>query len=320
MKTLMTALLLVLGFAHMPTAHADTLDSLHEVMSKMPPINTHGATRYWHDIPYATQSAAQKLDIYLPNTPSEKPYPVVIAIHGGGFVIGDKRTGEINPQMSSLTRGYAVVAINYRLAPEAPFPAAVHDIKAAVRFIKAHARQYRLDPDRIIAWGDSAGANLASMLGTTAGHPELEDLSQGNAAYSSRVNAVVNYFGPTDFGAMDAQFKQSGKPSLQEHNAADSGESQYMGIQISKIPHLLRFANPQSYISKDSVPFFIMNGSEDPIVPTQQGADFAAALQKAIGADKVAYVRLQGAGHGTQEFEQKENLDKVFAFLRKHVK
>ncbi|MGX2966859.1 hypothetical protein ACWIW6_02210 [Ursidibacter sp. B-7004-1] len=87
----------------------------------------------------------------------------------------------------------------------------------------------------------------------------------------------------SDFGAMDAQFKQSGKFSVQEHNAADSGESLYMGIQITKIPNLVQFANTQSYISKNTVPFFIMNGSEDPIIPTEQGENFANANRQFIG-------------------------------------
>ncbi|MTD25890.1 alpha/beta hydrolase fold domain-containing protein [Erwinia sp. J316] len=289
------------------------------MMSKMPPVNTQGAISKWLDVPYANQSDAQKLDIYLP-TEGKAPYPAIIAIHGGGFVFGDKGTSEVNAPMTGLKRGYAVVSINYRLAGEAVFPAAVYDVKAAVRFVKANAEKYGLDPNRIVAWGDSAGANLASMLGTTAGNPALEDLTQGNAEQSSRVNAVVNFFGPTDFSVMDAQFKASGKKPLQIHNAADSGESQYMGVQISKIPNLVKFANPQSYISKDTVPFFLMNGSEDPIVPTQQSEDFAKALQAVIGEDKVTYVQLQGAGHGTAEFEEKENLDKVFQFLDKQLK
>ena len=320
MKKMFAAVFLATTLLAGHNAAADTLDSLREMMAKMPPINTQGVKRFWRDVPYAGQSEAQKMDIYLPNGNAEGPYPVILAIHGGGFVIGDKYTSEVNPQMTGLNRGYAVVAVNYRLAQEAPFPAAVQDLKAAVRFIRANAGKYRLDAARIIAWGDSAGANLASMLGTTANHPQLEDLSQGNAGYGSHVSAVVNFFGPTDFSAMDAQFRESGIKPLQQHDADDSGESLYMGVPIPKIPHLTRFANPQSYVSKDSVPFFIMNGSEDPIVPTRQGADLAAALEKAIGADKVEYVRLQGAGHGTPEFEAPENLDKVFRFIEKHVK
>ncbi|HDG9792415.1 TPA: alpha/beta hydrolase [Raoultella planticola] len=320
LATLFTVGILAFGSLNvMAREQSANMDSLREMMSKMPRVNTQGVTYKWLDIPYATQSNAQKLDIYLPGE-GKAPYPVIIAIHGGGFIFGDKGTSEVDAPMTGLKRGYAVVSINYRLAGEATFPAAVYDVKAAVRFIKANAEKYGLDPHRVVAWGDSAGANLASMLGTTAGIPVLEDLTMGNAKQSSRVNAVVSFFGPTDFSAMDAQFKESGKKSLQIHNAADSGESQYMGMQISKIPHLVRFANPQSYISKDCVPFFLMNGSEDPIVPTQQSENFAKALQAVIGEDKVTYVQLQGAGHGTAEFEAKENLDQVFQFLEKHLK
>jgi acetyl esterase/lipase len=318
--TFFTFGILALGGVNvMASEPSANMDSLREIMSKMPPVNTHGVTQKWLDVPYANQSNAQKLDIYLPNK-GKAPYPVIVAIHGGGFISGDKRTSEVDAPMTGLKRGYAVVSINYRLAGEAAFPAAVYDVKAAVRFVKANAEKYGLDANQVVAWGDSAGANLASMLGTTAGNPALEDLTQGNAEQSSRVNAVVSFFGPTDFSAMDAQFKASGKKSLQIHNAADSGESQYMGVQISKIPHLVKFANPQSYISKDTVPFFLMNGTEDPIVPTQQSENFAAALQAMIGEDNVAYVQLQGAGHGTAEFEAKENLDKVFQFLEKKLK
>ncbi len=283
------------------------------------PINTQGVTQKWLDIPYASQSEAQKLDIYLPNS-GEGPFPVIVAIHGGGFMVGDKNSGEVNAELTALNHGYAVVCINYRLSGEAAFPSAVYDAKAAVRFLKAHAAEYHLDAGRIAAWGDSAGGNLASMLGTTAGRPELEDLSMGNAEQSSAVQAVVDWFGPTNFNLMDAEFKTSGKKSYQQHDAADSAESRYMGAQITTIPEKVKLADPETYISKTTVPFFIENGSEDGIVPTQQSVDFAAKLEQVLGKDKVTYIQLQGANHGGPQFETQENLDKVFAFLDQHLK
>ncbi|BCZ16982.1 alpha/beta hydrolase [Helicobacter sp. NHP19-003] len=284
----------------------------------MHPIHTQDARQKYLDIAYATKSKAQKLDIYLPKV-GKAPYPVIFAIHGGGFAFGDKATGEVNPQMHALKYGYAVVSTNYRLSKEATFPAAIYDLKAAVRFIKAHAKQYHLDPDKIIAWGDSAGGNLASMLGTTALHPELEDLTMGDANQTSQVQAVVDFYGPIDFKVMDAQFKQGGQPSHRKHpvNAPNSAESLYMGVAITKIPYLVEFANPTSYISKNTPPFFIMNGSKDPIVPTQQSVLFAKALQNVLGKDKVIYVQLRGAGHGGPAFENTKNLALVFAFLKK---
>jgi len=297
----------------------DGLAAMVQSVSKMEPRNTYGVTRKWLDVAYADRSAAQKLDIFLPEQ-GEGPYPVILAIHGGGFMVGDKDSGEVNAEMAGLTHGYAVVPVNYRLSGEAMFPAAVQDLKAAVRFIKAHAAEYNLDGSRIAAWGDSAGGNLASMLGTTAGHGELEDLSLGNSEQDSSVRCVVNFFGPTDFNMMDAQFAAGNVKPAQIHGEPDSAESRYMGVPIPTIPHLVPFANPESYISKDTVPFFLMNGSEDQIVPTRQSVDFAAKLKQAIGEENVTYIQLQGARHGGPQFTAKENLDKVFAFLDKHLK
>ncbi|BEG57556.1 alpha/beta hydrolase [Helicobacter sp. NHP21005] len=297
----------------------NTLDHMPPpLMGKMHPLNTQNVGRKYLDIAYATQSQAQKLDIYLPKA-SKAPYPVILAIHGGGFAFGDKASGEVNPQMHALKLGYAVVSVNYRLSKEATFPMAIYDLKAAVRFIKAHATQYHLNPNKIIAWGDSAGGNLASMLGTTAFHSELEDLSMGNAKQTSQVNAVVDFYGPIDFKVMDTQFKQSGQQPRRKHsvNTPDSAESRYMGIAIPKIPYLVEFANPASYISKNTPPFFIMNGSKDPIVPTEQSVLFTKALQKVLGKDKVVYIQLPGVGHGGRAFEEPKNLAPIFAFLKK---
>jgi acetyl esterase/lipase len=111
----------------------------------------------------------------------------------------DKADMQVLPMLEGLKRGYAVVAVNYRLSWEAKFPALVHDVKAAVRWIRANARRYGLDPARIVAWGGSAGGYLASVLGTSAGIQGLEDLSMGNPNQPSNVQAVVDWFGPTDF-------------------------------------------------------------------------------------------------------------------------
>jgi acetyl esterase/lipase len=150
------------------------------------------------DIPYASLSEAQKLDIYLP-TAEKGPFPVIIAVHGGAFLAGDKRDRQLEPMLHGLGRGYAVVSINYRLSPEATWPAQIHDCKAAVRWLRANASTYQLDPDNMVAWGASAGGHLSSMLGTTGDVAQLEDFNLGNPDQSSRVQAVVNWFGPTIF-------------------------------------------------------------------------------------------------------------------------
>lgn len=283
------------------------------------PINTQGVTQKWTDVAYASGSEAQKLDIYLPNT-GNGPFPVIVAIHGGGFEGGDKNSGEVNWELTGLNRGYAVVCINYRLSSEAIFPAAVYDAKAAIRFIKANASKYNLDPNKIAAWGDSAGSNLASMLGTSAGVKSLEDLNMGNSDQKSNVQAVVDWFGPINFLTMDDEFTKAGVTDHMSHSTADSSESKYMGAQITTIADKVKLADPSNYISSTTSPFYIENGTADKVVPTQQSVDFAAALKNVIGNDKVTYTQIQGAGHGGPEFETTENLDKVFAFLDKYLK
>jgi acetyl esterase/lipase len=218
------------------------------------------------DIPYGNQSDAQKLDIYLPDSNLEK-YPVIVSIHGGAFMMGDKADGQVNPMLQALNYGYAVVSVNYRLSGEAQFPAQIHDIKAAIRFIRANAAKYKLNSSKIAAWGGSAGGNLAALAGTSGNVTELEDLSQGNAEYSSRVQAVVDWFGPIDFCAMDQQFNESGKGKA-DHDAANSPESRLMGKPIQQIPELVKLANPETYITPDDPPFFIQHGTEDQLVPT----------------------------------------------------
>ena len=151
----------------------------------------------WLDIAYATTSTAQKLDVYLPE--GNGPFPVILSIHGGAFKAGDKRDGQLMPMLEGLKRGYAVVSINYRLSPEAIFPAQIYDVKAAVRWIRANAKQYKFNPDKIAAWGGSAGGTLTALVGTSGDVKELEDLSLGNPTQSSRVQAVVDWFGQTDF-------------------------------------------------------------------------------------------------------------------------
>ena len=149
------------------------------------------------NIAYATASGTQVLDLYLPE--GNGPFPVVVNIHPGGFFSGDKDMVPGTPGKALLKAGYAIASINYRLSGEATFPAAVQDAKAAVRFLRANAAKYKLNPDKIAAFGQSAGGNLASMLGTAGDVAEFDDPSLGNAGVSSRVQAVINWFGPNDF-------------------------------------------------------------------------------------------------------------------------
>ncbi len=289
------------------------------VLAAVPSANIQGTDRKWLDIPYAMESSSQKMDLYLPKE-GNGPFPVIVAIHGGGFSSGDKGTMEVDGQLTGLNRGYAVASINYRLSGEAKFPAALLDTKAAIRFLRAHAAEYQLDCGRMAVWGDSAGANLASLAGVTADHPEMEDLAQGNPQESSAVRAVVAWFPPVDYLQEDAQFRARGVIPYAWAEQPDSYIARYMGVPIRKIAGLMRFTNPESFITSQAVPFLIENGAKDNVVPPEQGQKFAQKLQRAIGAERAVYIQLPEAGHHVADFMSQENLDVVFAFLDRYVK
>jgi acetyl esterase/lipase len=283
-----------------------------------PPADTSAVKTKYLDVAYADRSPAEKLDIYLPGTGSG-PFPVIIRVHGGAFLQGDKADIELTPMLSGLARGYAVVSVNYRLSSEAQAPAQINDVKAALRFLRANAEKYRLDPERFAIWGSSAGGNLAALAGTSAGVSTLSDPSLGNAHQSDRVQAVVDWFGLIDFSAMDAQLAKSGTgPAF--HNAADSPESKVVGAPLPTVPDRVAAMNPTTYITKDDPPFLIEHGTADEYVPVQQSRDFAAALAKTLGPGAVTLKLIPGAVHVDPTFETPENIKMVLDWIDSKLK
>lgn len=279
---------------------------------------TESINRKWLDVSYSAQSSAQKLDLYLPNE-GEGPFPVIIYIHGGGFTSGDKAEGHVLPLLAGLDRGYAIVSTNYRLSNEAVFPAQIYDIKAAIRFLKANASEYKINPDKIAVWGSSSGGWVAAMMGTSAGVSELEDLSMGNPDQSSAVKAVVDWCGPINLGTMDEQFTKSGTGSPTYYKA-DSSASRALGHPLPDVPELVKAANPETYISVDDAAFFIQHGDKDQIVPVEQSIDFAAKLESVLGKDKVTLEILPGAIHGDSALNKSDNITKILDFLDRNLK
>lgn len=282
--------------------------------------------RKWQNVPYAQRSPAQVLDVYLPDA-GKGPFPVILNVHGGAWRSGDKVDGQLNAVLEARKRGYAIVTMNYRLSQEAPMPAQIHDVKAAIRWVRTNAKTYQLATEKMAVWGSSAGGHLVALAGTSGGVKSLEDLSLGNPGQSSRVQAVVDWFGPTNFLKMDEQLAQTGvKPpgrrsgSDQGHNAANSPESQLIGRPITEAPDLVNAANPETYISADDPPFFIQHGTVDGIVSREQSVEFAARLEKVIGPQHVTLTLLEGAGHGGRQFSTGENLKRVLDFLDRYLK
>jgi acetyl esterase/lipase len=286
-----------------------------------PPADTSHIKRKFLNIPYANISPAQQLDVYLPDE-GDGPFPAIIAIHGGAFMGCDKADLQVLPMLEGLKRGYAVVSINYRMSGEAKFPALVQDAKAAVRWVRANATQYKFNPQRIASWGGSAGGYLSNMLGISAGISELEDLSLGNADQPCNVQTVVAWYAPANFLKMDEHLAASGllAPPGFRHNEADSPESLLLGQLITEIPEKVKAANPETYIRPGAPPFLLQHGTKDPVVPVQQSIEFAEKLRPILGEDNITLELLEGAEHADVRFETPENVSRVLDFLDSHLK
>ncbi|HUT92740.1 MAG TPA: alpha/beta hydrolase [Thermoguttaceae bacterium] len=246
------------------------------------------------------------LDVVRPREAGEKPRPAIVFVHGGGWSGGNKESavGSLIPFAS--TGNYFCATVEYRLSGEAIWPAQIQDCKAAVRWLKANAKKYNIDPKRIGVWGGSAGGHLVSMLGLTGGVRELEG-DGGWPDQSSRVACVVDFCGPSDF------------PSIAKVKA-DAGRNAYgpvsklLGGPVEENEELAKAASPLSYVSKDAPPFLIVHGTADNTVPLAQAESLYEAL-KISGAD-ATFVKIEGGGHGIRGIEV---LNRVRNFFDKHL-
>jgi len=261
------------------------------------------------DVEYARAGGkALLLDLYVPEEAPEKALPLVVWIHGGGWRAGSKNRC---PAISFAADGYVVASVDYRLSHEATFPAQIFDCKAAIRWLRAHAAEYHVDPNHIGVWGGSAGGHLVALLGTSGDVEALEgDL--GHPEQSSRVQAVCDWFGPTDFLTMRQQALERRR---RQDAARPSAELQLIGGTIDERRGLAVLASPVTYVSEDDPPFLIAHGDSDPVVPVQQSQLFHDALKKA-GVDSELLV-LEGQGHG---FRSREPFQAAVAFFERTLK
>ncbi len=243
-----------------------------------------------------------RLDLYLPEKPKGR-LPVVVWIHGGAWMAGSK---DDCPAVPFVTEGCAVASVNYRLSQHAVFPAQIEDCKAAIRWLRANATKYRLDPEHIGVWGASAGGHLVALLGTTAGVKDLEGHG-GNLDQSSRVQCVLDWFGPTDLTTMGKEGDPAGSPV-----------ALLIGGPAQENLEKARRASPLTYVNKNAAPFLIMHGDKDNLVPLRQSQRLAEELKKA-GVEVTLKV-VKGNGHGGPGFTTPENLRLIEAFFVKHLR
>jgi acetyl esterase/lipase len=259
------------------------------------------------DLPYAgTSDPRQQLDIMLPvGRGDDEALPVIAYIHGGGWAVGSKISARTQMLPLVATGRYAAVSIGYRLSWQDTWPAQVHDVKAALRWIRANAGRYGLDADRICAFGPSAGGHLVAMLGTTNGESAVEGELGEHREMSSDVQCVVDFFGPTDLRGAEA-LNRLGQPSM---------VTQLLGAPAAERPELAAQASPVTHVDAGDVPFLIVHGTLDPLVNYSESVALDAALRQA--GVRVFFQTIDGGGHGDFAANLPMVNERVDAFLRK---
>jgi acetyl esterase/lipase len=264
------------------------------------------AVRTIKDIPYATvDGKTLGLDLYVP---TGIPNPALLVwVHGGAWRSGSKSSVPIG-----LTQGgFAVASVDFHLSTEAKFPAMVHDIKGAIRFLRANAAKYGYRTDRIAIGGDSSGGHLAVLVGVTAGNAELEGTVGGNAGQSSAVQAILDYYGATDLTTILAQSTPFGlgvrKPAL----------DLLLGAQPEDVKPMAQLASPVFHVDGTDPPLLIFHGDQDPQMPINQSIELQGAYEK-LNID-ASFVAVHGAAHGGQVFYTGANLERAMAFLKRTI-
>lgn len=255
-----------------------------------------------------------ELDVYAP-ADARGALPAIVWIHGGAFALGSRRIApaflaEVDFFRRTAREGFVVVSVDYRLSGEAPWPAQLMDVRAAVRWLTEHAAELSIDPRAIVAWGESAGGHLAAMAGILGDRERPEEVP---GLTLPRVAAVIDWYGPTDFRQMDVQ---AGAESDMRHDAADSPESRLLRSPVQEAGMVADDANPAHHVTAGSPPFLIHHGRDDRLVPFGQ-SDLLASRLRSVGAD-VTLVPVGGAGHVFEGHPDPASfVEEAIAFLRR---
>jgi acetyl esterase/lipase len=295
----------------------------------MPLMDVSKITRKWLDVDYTPDNPhpARLLDIYLPET-GDGPFPTLVCIHGGGFWGGEKRDFQTGSYMEAIPHGFAVASVEQRLCtarpdgshdPEGRFPNPVFDYKAAIRFLRKNAAEYKLDPGKFALCGGSAGGYHVIMAAASASNDVLYDSSLGYADVSGEVQAVVSWFPvgnlvvQSEFSAQHPYFEAPDGTRMPMANAADV----FLGVNARENPNLAYFGSPDSWITKDMPPTLIQSGAADAVVPVACPRGMAAKINEMCGPGRVEYDEFPDYGHGDPRFSSDDNIARMIDWLKK---
>lgn len=271
--------------------------------------------RFERDLSYIPDGdSAQKLDLYLPEQVPDKPMPLIVHIHGGGWRGGNKYPC---PVVGMVRHGYAVASVEYRFSQKALFPAQIQDCQAAIRWLRANSMKYSIDPERVGVIGASAGGHLSALVGVTGGKRAFEPIG-GNAEFSDRISAVCDYFGPTNFYSVVQQAAEDKNiANIFRFNTPSDPYSSLIGTKLDDQAKSAA-VSPIHYVSADCPPVLILHGTHDALVPYAQSEEFATALkQKGVA---VWLQKFSGSGHGGPAFGKPAVNEMIRTFFDKHLK
>ncbi len=258
------------------------------------------------DVVYATVDGKKLgLDIYMPagvQTP-----PLLVWVHGGAWRSGTKE----GVPMVFVEHGIATASLDFRLSTEARFPAAVHDIKAAIRFLRANASEYRYRTDRIAISGTSSGGHLAALVGVTNGHAALEGTVGDHPDQSSDVQAIVSYYGASNLTTILAQSTPHGL------NVREPALKLLLGALPESAKELAELASPVFHVDRSDPPLLLVHGDQDPQMPINQAHELEGAY-KQLGLD-VSLDVVHGAAHGGNAFFSGDHLTRALEFLHRTI-
>jgi acetyl esterase/lipase len=255
------------------------------------------------DIAYATSGTGEtlRLDLYLPESAGA---PLLVWIHGGAWERFDKSSMPLAPLVE---RGFAVASLDFSPASKARFPGQVHEIKAAIRFLRAQAQRHGYDASRIGILGASSGAHLAAVVGTSNGHAELEGTLGDHRDESSEVHAIVSYFAATNLTTILAQSTPFGL------NIREPALMRLLGAPPKDVEPLARLASPVFQVDRNDPPLLLLHGDQDPQMPINQSHELEGAYER--NGLEVDFIVVHGAAHGGDAFYSAENIERVAAFL-----
>lgn len=285
-------------------------------------------SRYWLDVAYADQSPYQTMDIWLPDE-GDGPFPVIVFVHGGGWIADGKRVNTMPGIFKFMSQGYAMVSVEYRIAPQHHWPAPLLDVRAAIRFLRAHAEEFQLKTDKIALMGNSAGAHLSNMVAALAGRSIMKGEELGNADIDDSVQCLVSLFAPTDLYKIDFDDwsgigvnAEPGKNIVVEADMFDPREKPHnllLGYPARENREAASYASPVNFVNEDFPPAYYLHGIKDKIVPYTQSIAMWRRVNMECSGDRAKLELFPDADHGDPLMKTDENINKILDFVDMHL-